>query len=263
MKCPDCQSIQIRKNGFYRGKQRYQCKVCARQFIEHSDRHAHHRVSTGVDEQVYQYTRAISSPIDDRILQLQVELERFPLAKMQPSLDLVQAIEILLQSMAARRVLEVGIFSGYSTLAMALAMPTDGKLISSSVGGEHIELVRQHWHQAGVDDKIDLRIEDGLKVLTDLSTENPADSFDAIVIGTLKNQYLDCYDRAIELLRTGGIIIALDVLWQGRILNPHLYDDEFTRGIDRFNHTLAADDRLRTTCLPVGDGMTIAIKVSP
>jgi predicted O-methyltransferase YrrM len=261
MNCPDCQSTQIRKNGFYRGKQRYQCKVCARQFIEHNHRHSHDRISTGIDDRIYHYTRSISTPIADNILELQAQTDRYPLAKMQPSLDQVQSIAILLQSMGAKKVLEIGIFSGYSTLAIASAMPAAGQLISCGVGGEHLDLVRQYWQAAGVDRKIDLQIDDGLKVLDDLQQSNGMGSFDAIIIGTLKNQYLNCYEKAIDLLRERGMLIALDVLWQARVLNPSVYDDEFTRSIDEFNRKVAADPRISTVCLPVGDGMSIGVKL--
>jgi predicted O-methyltransferase YrrM len=261
MKCPECQSTQIRKNGFYRGKQRYQCKVCARQFIDSYRDESLRRVSTGVDERVYDYNRAISSPIANSVLSLYEATERYPLAKMQPTADQVQLIGILLRSMGAQQILDIGTFIGYSSLAFTQSLSASGKAIVCGVRGEHLDLVRSYWVAADIEPQIDLRTEEGMTVMNDLLVAGLAGSFDAVILNTLKNQYVNYYRGAIDLLRPGGMLIAIDILWQSRVLDADQYLDDFTQGIDRFNRQLAADPELQAIALPVGDGISIAVKL--
>jgi predicted O-methyltransferase YrrM len=262
MNCPNCQSSEIRKHGFYRGKQRYQCKTCSRQFVEtHLAQNLQHQPSTGVEDRVHQYIRSVSTAPTNLLVNLQQDTADYPLATMQPTLEQVQLIGLWLQSIRASRVLEIGIFSGYSTLAMALAIADGGQLISCGVDGAHVSIARRYWQQAGVDTKIDLRIGSGLDLLDSLLATDAIASFDSIVICGLKHQYPLYYHRTIELLRPQGLLFATDVLWQGRVLNLAGYDDEFTSGIDRFNHALATDERFMVSVLPIGDGISIGIKL--
>jgi predicted O-methyltransferase YrrM len=260
MKCPNCQSTKTRKHGFYRGKQRYQCKDCARQFVEHHPPNLHHQTSTGVEDGIQEYIGSISTPAIDLLLDLQRDTADYPLAQMQPTLAQVQLISLSIQLMRAKRVLEIGIFSGYATLAMALALPSQGQIVSCGVAGAHLAVSRDYWQQAGVETQIDFHIGSGLELLDRLLTIDPLETFDLIVIAGLKHQYPLYYRRAIELLRPQGLLIATDVLWQGRILNPDAYDDDFTRGIDLFNRELAIDQRFQVIALPIGDGLSIAMK---
>ena len=129
MKCPNCQSTKIRKHGFYRSRQRYQCKDCARQFVEYHRPNCQ-QTSTGVEDRIDRYIASVSTPPDDLLLNLQRDTVDYPLAQMQPTLAQAQLIALLMRSIAASRVLEIGIFSSYTTLAMALALPPQGRLIS-------------------------------------------------------------------------------------------------------------------------------------
>ena len=261
MKCPNCQSTKLRKHGFYRGKQRYQCKDCARQFVETHNPNLHQQTSTGVEDRIDRYITSISTPASDLLVNLQQAIAQYPLAQMQPTLPQAQLIALLMRSIGASRVLELGIFNSYSTLAMALALPTSGKIISCGVAGKHLDIARAHWHQAGVEDRIDLQIGSGLELLDRLLVNSPIEHFDLIIISGLKHQYSLYYQRAIELLRPQGLLITTDVLWQGKVLNPDTYNDDFTRGIDLFNRELAADPRVSVAVLPIGDGISIATKV--
>ncbi len=261
MKCPNCQSVECRKHGLYRGKQRYQCKVCARQFVETHRVNLHQEPSTGVNAEIDRYIRSVSTAPADLLLDLQRDTAEYPLAQMQPTVDQVQLIALWMQSIGARRLLEIGIFSGYATLAMALTLPADGCLISCGVDGAHLDIVRNYWQQGEVFSKIDLRIGSGVDLLDSLLTDDHPKLFDAIVISGLKHQYRQYYLRAIDLLRPQGLLFATDVLWQERVLNLATYDDAFTRGIGEFNQELAADSRVQVTILPIGDGLTIAMKL--
>jgi predicted O-methyltransferase YrrM len=179
---------------------------------------------------------------------------------MQPTLAQAQTIALLMRSIDASRVLEIGIFSSYTTLAMALALPPQGRLISFGVAGQHLDVARDYWQQGGVAAQIDLQIGSGLDLLDRLVAVNPVASLDLITICGLKHQY-PYYQRAIELLRPRGLLVTTDVLWQGRVLSPDTYSDEFTLGIDRFNRELAIDPRVNVSVIPIGDGMSIAIKL--
>jgi predicted O-methyltransferase YrrM len=260
MKCPNCQSIEIRKHGFYREKQRYQCKLCARQFIETYRPKSDHQSSTGVEDRINQYIASISTPANDLLVDLHQATKDYPLSQMQPTLQQAQAIMLLMQAIGASRVLELGIFSSYSTLAMALALSPSGSLISSGVAGKHLDIARYHWRRSDVNDKIDFQVGSGLELLDRLLADNLAASFDLIVIAGLKHQYPLYYQRVIELLRPQGLLVTTDVFWQGRVLNPDLNSDEFTKGIESFNRTLVADHRMNVSVLPIGDGLSIAVK---
>jgi predicted O-methyltransferase YrrM len=261
MKCPNCQSTQTRKHGFYRGKQRYQCKDCARQFVENQSPHLQQQSSTGVEDRIQAYIRSISTPPLELLLDLQRDTAELPLAQMQPSLAQAQQIALLVRSIGASRILEIGIFSGYTTLAIALGLPPHGRIVSCGVSGTHVNVAREYWARVGLTAQIDFHICSGLELLDRVSTSQPSALFDAIVICGLKHQYLDYYRQAIGLLRPQGLLLATDVLWQGRVLNPDAYQDEFTRGIDLFNRELAADGRVCVNILPIGDGLSIALKL--
>ncbi len=261
MKCPECQSTKIRKHGFYRNKQRYQCKDCARQFVENHSPNLHQQTSTGVEESIDRYITTISTPASDLLINIQQATADHPLSKMQPTLEQAQLIALLIRSTGASQVLELGIFSGYCTLALALALPPQGELISAGVAGAHLDIAREYWERGGVSTQIDFQIGSGLELLARLRSTQPLPSFDLITIAGLKHQYPLYYHQAIDLLRPQGLLIATDVLWQGRVLNPTTYDDDFTRGIDLFNRELVADPRMQVSVLSIGDGMSIAVKL--
>jgi caffeoyl-CoA O-methyltransferase len=216
-----------------------------------------------VEDRIQAYIRSTSTPPLDLLLDLQRDTAELPLAQMQPSIAQSQQIALLVRSIGASRILEIGIFSGYTTLAIALGLTAQGQIVSCGVAGAHVDVARGYWARAGLTAQIDFQICSGLELLDRLSTSRSSELllFDAIVICGLKHQYLDYYQRAIDLLRPQGLLLTTDVLWQGRVLNPDAYQDEFTRGIDLFNRTLAADDRVSVTILPIGDGLSIAMKL--
>nr|WP_310488948.1 SAM-dependent methyltransferase [Chamaesiphon sp. VAR_69_metabat_338] len=206
------------------------------------------------------YICSISTPASDLLLSLQQETANYPLSQMQPTMAQAEFIALSLRSSGASRVLELGIFSSYTTLSIAQALPSDGVVIASGVAGKHLEVARDYWQRCGVAANIDFQIGSGVELLDRLLTSDLA-AFDAIVISGLKHQYPLYYQRAIDLLRPGGLLFATDILWQGRVLSPDTYNDDFTQGIDRFNRELAADARVRVSVLPIGDGLSIALKL--
>ncbi|WP_373541001.1 SAM-dependent methyltransferase [Chamaesiphon sp.] len=261
MKCPNCQSTRVRKHGFYRDKQRYQCKDCARQFVEQHEPSLPQQTSTGVEDRIGRYLTSISTPPPDLLVALQQATADYPLAQMQPTMAQAQTIALLMRSIGAVDVLEIGIFRSYSTLAMALALPPQGRVTSAGVDGQHLDIAREYWLRGGVAAQIDLHIDSGVELLDRLLAIDPLPAFDSIAISGLKYQYPLYYQRAIALLRPRGLLITTDVLWQGRVLNPDTYNDEYTLGIDRFNRELVADARVAVSVLPLGDGLSIAMKL--
>jgi O-methyltransferase len=195
MKCPNCQSTKIRKHGFYRDKQRYQCKDCARQFVEYHSPNLQ-QSSTGVEDDIQRYIQSISTPPDELVLDLQQATAEYPLAQMQPSLAQVQSIALLIRAMGASRILELGVFSSYSPLVLARSLPSHGRLLSCGVAGKHLDVARSYWERGGVADTIDFQVGSGIELLDRLLADNPILPFDAIVIAGLKYQYPLYYQRS-------------------------------------------------------------------
>lgn len=170
-----------------------------------------------------------------------------------------QFIAFLIELTGARRVLEIGTFMGYSALAMALAMPQDGELITCELTRQFIPLGEPFWEEAGVQDIIDLRIAPGLQVQDQLLADNQANSFDFIFIDADKQNYPGYYERALKLARPGGLIAIDNVLWRGRLIDPN-NTKSTTETIRKFNKTLHGDSRVSISMLAVDDGLTLARK---
>lgn len=170
-----------------------------------------------------------------------------------------QFIAFLVELIQAKRVLEIGTFMGYSALAMALAMPEDGELITCELTRQFIPLGEPFWEQAGVRDIIDLRIGAGLDIQDQLLADNQAESFDFIFIDADKQNYPGYYERALKLVRPGGLIAIDNVLWRGEVINPE-NTKSTTETIRAFNEALRDDDRVSITMIAIDDGLTLARK---
>jgi predicted O-methyltransferase YrrM len=180
-------------------------------------------------------------------------------ARMQIAPEQGALIGLLVELSGARRVLEVGTFTGYSALAMALALPADGRLVACDVSEEWTSIGRRHWREAGVADRIDLRLGSALDTLDGLLAEGGADSFDMMFIDADKRNYDGYYERGLELVRAGGLIMVDNTLWSGRVADPGEID-ESTAAMRAFNEKLGKDERIRVSIVPVGDGLTLALR---
>jgi predicted O-methyltransferase YrrM len=195
----------------------------------------------------------------DVLRRLREETASLPNAGMQISPEQGQFMTLLVHLLDARRTLEVGVFTGYSSLSVALALPEDGHIIACDVSEEWTAIARRYWREAGVERKIDLRLRPALQTLDDLIALGQAGSFDFAFIDADKENYADYYERALVLLRPHGLIAVDNVLWSGRVIDKSVKDAD-TRAIRAFNEKLKADERIWLTMLPIRDGLTLACK---
>lgn len=217
------------------------------------------RRTNNLPEELYAYILDVSlrePPVMKRLREETAPLEK---ANMQIGPEQGQFMSFLVELMGARNVLEVGTFTGYSALAVALALPDDGRLVACDISEEWTTIARRYWEEAGVAHKIDLRLAPAVETLDGLLTEGCAGTFDFAFIDADKEGYDMYYERALELTRTGGLIALDNTLWEGKVVDPAATDVD-TEAIRAINAKLAEDERVTLSLLPVGDGLTLARK---
>jgi predicted O-methyltransferase YrrM len=170
-----------------------------------------------------------------------------------------QFMALLVELIGARRVLEIGCFTGYSALAMALALPPDGRIVTLEVNAEPIEIGRRAWRAAGVAERIEVRLGPALDSLDALLEDGAADTFDLAFIDADKKSYDAYYERAFRLVRPGGLILLDNVLWGGAVADPADHARQ-TGALRTLNAKLHRDERISLSLLPLGDGLTVARK---
>ena len=170
-----------------------------------------------------------------------------------------QFLHFLARIIGARKIIELGVFTGYSSTWMALALPPDGKLVACDLNEEHTRRARRVWREAGVEDRVELRLGAALNILDELIAEGRANTFDLVFIDADKANYCHYYERALALLRPGGLIAADNTLWQGKVVDERSQDVD-TRAIRAFNRMLSIDERIWKAFLTMNDGLTLACK---
>jgi caffeoyl-CoA O-methyltransferase len=168
-------------------------------------------------------------------------------------------MQFLVRMLDARRCIEVGVFTGYSSLAVALALPDDGQLLACDVSEEFTAIARRYWKEAGVERKVKLRLAPAVDTLHARLKAGEAGRYDFAFIDADKANYQAYYERVLALLRPGGVLLVDNVLWSGRVLDP-ADQSEDTAAIRAFNQLLHHDERVDLSMLPVGDGLTLARK---
>jgi predicted O-methyltransferase YrrM len=217
--------------------------------------------SIGLDNQLYNYLLSVSLREPEILGKLRQETANHPRSGMQISPEQGQFMSLLVQLIGAKKTLEVGVFTGYSSLSVALALPADGKIIACDVSEEFTAIARRYWQEAGVADKIDLRLAPGLETLDKLLATGQAETFDFAFIDADKENYDGYYERSLQLVRPGGLIVIDNVLWSGQVADEQ-YQDESTQAIRALNEKLHHDERVTLSLVPIADGLTLAIKRS-
>ncbi|MDZ8262405.1 class I SAM-dependent methyltransferase [Nostoc sp. ChiQUE01b] len=215
--------------------------------------------SIGLDNQLYNYLLSVSLREPEILRKLRQETASHPRSGMQISPEQGQFMSLLVQLIGAKKTLEVGVFTGYSSLSVALALPTDGKIIACDVSEEFTAIARRYWLEAEVADKIDLRLAPALETLDRLLATGQAETFDFAFIDADKENSDAYYERSLQLVRPGGLIAIDNVLWSGQVADEQ-NQDESTQAIRALNEKLHHDERVTLSLVPIADGLTLAIK---
>src|SRR5215471_11379139 len=209
------------------------------------------RVHTQLTDPVAAYLRQVTLREPEPLRRLRESTEDHPRASMQTSPEQGQFLNLLARLTGARKTLEVGVFLGYSSTWVAMALPADGKIIACDVSEEFTARARQTWRESGVESKIDLRIAPALETLDALIAQGHAGQFDFAFIDADKTNYANYYERALVLLRKGGLAAIDNVLWDGNVVDPGNHDDN-TEAIRAFNRKLHTDERVAISIVPLG-----------
>ncbi len=213
-----------------------------------------------IDDRLRDYIASVTPAEAPALRRLRAETKPLRGAGMQIGAAQGQLMQLLVRLIGAKRCLEVGTFTGYSALAVALALPADGRIVCCDINAEWTAIGRRHWEEAGMAGKIDLRLAPALETLDALIAAGEAGRFDFAFIDADKSNYDTYYERALVLLRPRGLIAIDNVLWSGAVADPAANDAD-TAALKRLNAKIAADARVQMTLLPIGDGVTLAVKL--
>ncbi|WP_414580968.1 class I SAM-dependent methyltransferase [Scytonema sp. PCC 10023] len=215
--------------------------------------------TSGLEKSLYEYLQSVSLREPEILAQLRQETAQHPSSRMQITPEQGQFMALLVQLMGAKKTLDIGVFTGYSSLVVALALPPEGKVVACDVSEEYTAIARRYWQQAGVAHKVELHIAPALDTLDRLIAAGEAGTFDFAFIDADKNNYGNYYERSLQLLRPGGLIAIDNVLQSGRVANPQ-EQDKITNSIRAFNQKLHQDPRITMSLVPIADGLTLALK---
>lgn len=211
-----------------------------------------------LDDALDQYVRSHTTTVDAAVEQLIVRTgELGPISRMQLGVDQAALLTALTSFANVTHAIEIGTFTGLSSLSIARGLAPGGTLVCCDVSDEWTSIAREAWAEAGVADRIDLRLAPATETLAALE---PGTTFDLAFVDADKGGYVDYYEELVPRMRAGGLIIADNTLWGGRIVDESV-DDESTKALRRYNDRAADDPRVRTTILSVGDGMTLSQKL--
>jgi caffeoyl-CoA O-methyltransferase len=218
------------------------------------------RHTTPITESLENYIREVTLREPAALKRLREATEDYPHASMQIAPEQGQFLQFLVRLIAARKTLEVGVFMGYSSSWVALALPAGGQVIACDISQEYAAIARRTWREAGVEDKIDLRLAPALETLDGLIAAGDSGTFDFAFIDADKENYSHYYERVLTLVRPGGLIAVDNVLWGGDVIDPTSSGPD-TEAIRAFNRKLHGDSRIALTMATIGDGLTLACKL--
>lgn len=213
-----------------------------------------------LSDSLYRYLVENSVREPEILRKLREETAGDPMSRMQIGPEQGQFMQLLIRMIGARRCLEIGVFTGYSSLAVALALPADGSILACDISEKWTIMARKYWAAAGVADRIELRLAPALDTLDGLLRSGAAGSFDFAFIDADKVNYQAYFERALTLVRPGGLLAVDNTLWQGAVADPRIRDED-TDAIRAFNRRLKDDPRVFPSLLPIGDGLSLALKL--
>ncbi|QDG50395.1 SAM-dependent methyltransferase [Persicimonas caeni] len=212
-----------------------------------------------LDDALHDYLLSVSVHESAPFRELREETAKMEYANMQTSPEQGQFMRLLAELVGAKRTIEVGTFTGYSAMCVASVLPDVGELVACDISEEWVDIGRKYWEQAGVADKIDVRIAPALETLDGLIEDGQGGSFDFAYIDADKENYIAYYERCLELVRVGGLIGVDNTLWGGSVIDAS-DQEESTVAIREFNAHVADDERVTVSLVPIGDGLTLARK---
>lgn len=219
------------------------------------------RRTLALDDALYDYLLSISLREHQELAALRAATHDHPRANMQIAPEQGQLLQWLVKLAGARRTIEIGVFTGYSALAVALALPPGGRVLACDISDEYTRIGVPFWQRAGVADRIELVLAPALDTLDARLAAGAAGQYDFAFIDADKESYDAYYERCLLLIRTGGIIAIDNVLWSGRVAHPaDPHTDPDTAALQALNCKLQADERIDLTVLPIADGVTLARK---
>ena len=213
-----------------------------------------------LDEKLREYLLNVSVKESEILRELREETAQMEYSAMQISPEQGAFMSFLVELIQAKRTLEIGVFTGYSALVVAMALSEDGIVTACDVSEEWANVGMKYWKKAQVEDKIDLRIAPALKTLDQLLSEGKQGTYDFAFIDADKIEYQGYFDKSLELLRIGGLIAIDNVLWGGSVIDDSIQDSS-TKAIRNFNENLSSDPRVSISMVPIGDGLTLACKL--
>lgn len=208
---------------------------------------------------IHEYILSATLREDPLLRQLRKETARMPNAQMQIGPEQGQFMQLLAKAIRARSYLEIGVFTGYSSLAMALALPRNGRIVACDLNEQYLKIARRYWARAGVTSKIDVRLGPALKTLDNLRKAAKAKSFDMAFIDADKSNVGNYYERVLALLRPGGLLLIDNVLWDGKVIDAKVRDKD-TRALRAIAKKAGRDQRVDVSMLSLCDGLLIALK---
>jgi caffeoyl-CoA O-methyltransferase len=211
-------------------------------------------------DKLYQYLIDHSLREPEVLRRLREETMRLPMSRMQIAPEQGQLMRLLVKLIGAKRAIEVGVFTGYSSLSVALAMPPEGRLIACDLSESWTAVARRYWREAGVEAKIELKLAPALETLDSLLESGASGTFDFAFIDADKSNYVAYYERLYTLLRPGGLLAADNTLWGGAVADGRKKDAD-TVAIRGFNRRVHSDQRMLPCLVPIGDGLTLALKL--
>jgi predicted O-methyltransferase YrrM len=212
-----------------------------------------------ITDELAAYIRQASLREPEVLAKLRAETATLPLGSMQITPEQGQFMSLLVRMLDARNTIEVGVFTGYSSICVAEALPSDGRVVACDVSEEYTSIARRFWREAGVEDRIDLRVGPAVATLDQMISSGGHEQFDFAFIDADKANYDAYYERLLILVRAGGVIAIDNVLWHGRVVDATVTDED-TQAIRTLNAKIARDERVWVSMLGIGDGLTLAVK---